>query len=235
MGVSDAVRNPRSYVGDKRRFYRDALFAPGRFYGEHVGSRGLLREILLVAVVGIVGTAGTMFAVRTLREEYAGALTFDVEMLLWGEAFAPLVGAFLLWIGFALALYLVSWLYSTAGGLYGLLKNTAWSLLPLLVANLLLTVAFAFVTVTADFESADGVGAHPETRFEFMWEQLYHEPLVLGAYAVSIVFVAWCGYIAAPGVAEVRDLEMEEAYRVVAVPVVAYALYVAYTAGGALL
>lgn len=235
MGVSDAVSDPGSYVGEKRRFYRDALFAPGRFYGEHVGSRGLLREILLVAAIGIVGAAGTVFAVQTLREEYETALTFDVEMLLWGEAVAPLVGAVLLWVGFALTLYFVSWLYSTAGGLYELLKNTAWSLLPLLVANLLLTGAFAFATVTADLEPADGIGAHPEARFEFMWEQIYHEPIVLGANAVSILFVVWCGYIAAPGVADVRELELEEAYRVVAVPVVAYVLYVAYTAGGAFL
>ncbi|MCU4741270.1 YIP1 family protein [Halobacteria archaeon AArc-m2/3/4] len=236
MGVSDAVRNPGSYVGEKQRVYRSLLFDPDTFYSEYAGKRGIVRELILVALVGVVGAIGTLYAVQALRGEYGGMLTNDVDMQLWGNALAPLVGAFLLWIGFTVALYAVSWLYSTAGSFYTLWKNTAWSLLPLLFANLILTVAYAVTTYTAEFDGTDELtSSHPDAIVAFMWEQLAHEPMVVGAYALSIVFVVWCGYIAAYGVAEVRDLETDEAYRVVAVPVVAYALYVGYTAIGTIL
>lgn len=237
MGVSDAVRNPGSYVGEKQRVYRSILFDPDTFYSEYAGKRGIVREILLIAVIGVVGLIGTLYAVQTLRGEYSGdILTDDVNMQLWGNAIAPLVGAFLLWFGFTVALYAVSWLYSTAGGFYRLWKNTAWSLLPLLFANLILTAAYAVTTYTAELNGADERNSsHPDAIAAFMWEQLAHDPVVVGAYALSIVFIVWSGYIAAHGVAEVRKLEIDEAYRVVAVPVVAYALYVGYQVIGTIL
>ncbi|WP_276254981.1 YIP1 family protein [Halomontanus rarus] len=237
MGVSDAVRNPGSYVGEKQRVYRSILFDPDTFYSEYAGKRGIVRELLLIAVIGVVGLIGTLYAVQTLRGEYSGdILTDDVGMQLWGNALAPLIGAFLLWVGFTVVLYAVSWLYSTAGSFYMLWKNTAWALLPALFANLLLTAAYAVTTYTAEFDGSDELNSsHPDTMVAFMWEQIAHEPMVVGAYALGVVFAVWSGYIAAYGVAEVRKLEVDEAYRVVAVPVVAYALYVGYQVIGTIL
>lgn len=230
MSVSEAVRNPGSYVGTKVSLYRALLFDPERFYEEYAGDQGILREVLLVVAIGLVGTVGTFYAVSRVMSPYSTTdadLEYSVEFQLWNEAVSPLLTVIVLWLGLVAALYAISWLYTEAGSLYLLLKYAAWSLVPLVFANAIQTAAYVYTAYGADVD-ANHSGTLTEDIYQSIWGQVGNEPVVLVATAISVVFVLWVGYIAAHAVAAVRDLSIDEGYRVVALPVVAYVGYVLY-------
>lgn len=238
MSVSQAVRNPLSYLGRKLRMYRALLFDPGEFYDD-LGSSGLRTEVLVVLVVGAIGIVGPVYAARVLLDAFGsgditGGLSSTVTSQLWGNAVSPLLGALLLWIGFTVVLYLVSWLYSAAGGLFSIAKATAWALVPMALANLALTVAFAVTTYGFDTDDPPTLPSTATTTEQVaaIWGQIAEETLVVGAVAVGAVVVLWTGYISAHGVADARDLTSAEGYRVAAVPTVGYAAYVVLSIAG---
>lgn len=235
MSVSDAIQNPGSYVGSKLRLYRTLLFDPKTFYEKYAGNRGILTEVLLVLVIGLVGTAGVFYAVRVVIDPFGGAggaeIPFSAELQLWGQAVFPLLGAFVLWLGLVGAMYAISWLYTGAGSIFLLLKYTAWSMVPFLFANAIQSIAYFYTAYGADVEGTYS-GTQADDIYLSLWEPIGNEPLVLIASTISVVFVVWCGYLAAHAVAAVRNLETSEGYRVVVVPVVAYVLYVLYDVAG---
>ena len=230
MGVSQAVRNPRSFVVRTGRLYRTLLFDPRTFYDDYVGSAGLTRELLLLAVIGAVGLLGNYYAIGELTTAFTEAgvvISQDANYLLWQTMLAPLVGAFLLWIGLAVTLYAVSWLYSEVGKIYLVLKWSAWALLPMLFANLIHTIAVVVTVMGVDIQDALPVQTTiPEEKVALIWSQVGGEPLVIGATLVAIPFFLWSAYIVTYAIADVRDLELSEAYRVAAVPAIGYSLYV---------
>lgn len=243
MSVSQAFRNPRSYFGRQLRLYRTLLFDPETFYEEYVKHPGIGREAALVAVIGLVGTAGAYYAVEQLIAGFATGLAEvgpelgdTTSLILWQRAVNPLVGAYLLWVGFTGVTYGISWLYSSRGGFFRLLKNTAWALVPVLIANLLNTVAWAATAYLNADRYAQEIPSEVESRSmfpgetaAFVWDYVASEPLVMATTLLSVVFVAWSGYILAHGLARMRDLEMRRAYGIVAVPVLGYAVWLAGT------
>lgn len=236
MGISQAVRNPGTYVSRTVSFYWTLLTDPRRFYDDMIGSRGITREVLFVLVVGLIGTVGNYFVLQTLRplaEDEGVQLAGDATFALWRMVLGPVIGAVALWVVLTTALYALGWLYSSIGEYFHLLKRAAWALVPLAIANLIYAATALFVAFTL---TADDVGPYESTPVQaaetadMVWMEAAAElPMVIGA-AVAVVFVAWAGYIAAHAVVDVRDLELSEAYRVAAVPTVAYALYVLYGA-----
>jgi hypothetical protein len=213
--------------------YRALLFDPERFYDEYLGSRGLRSEILMVAFVGVVGLVGNYFARQEVQAVFVEAgipINADTNFELVRLVIAPLVGIFLLWFGLVVALYAVSWLYSTVGQIYELMKRSAWAVVPLVVANLLHSIAlgYAATQVTEDQVDPQEVPQPPIDRAHHMWDAAAGEVYVVATVLVGAVFVLWGGYIAAYAVRDVRDLETGEALRVAAVPAGLYAIWVLY-------
>jgi hypothetical protein len=234
MSVSQAVRNPRGYLVRTLGMYRALLFDPEHFYDEYLGSRGLRSEILMVAFVGVVGFVGNYFARQELTtvivEEFGDILNRDSEFELIRLVIEPLVGIFLLWFGLVVALYAVSWLYSTVGQIYELMKRSAWATVPLLIANLLHTIAIAYAATQVEVDNIDlqDFPQPPIERALYVWDLAAGEIYVTATVLVSVVFILWSGYIAAYAVRDVRDLETDEALRVAAVPAGLYAIWVIY-------
>lgn len=235
MSVTQAVRNPRGYIARTVGMYRALVVSPDVFYDEYLSSRGLKSEILTMAVVGLLGFAGSYYTrgrIETLFPEAGYNIGDDVSFQLWGTALEPLVGIFGLWVGLAVALYAVSWLYSTVGQFYELLKRSAWALVPLAFVNVIHSAAIGYAAFTlSESDLTDlTIPRAPDLRSTMMWTEVAGDVAVVAAVFVSVVFVLWAGYLAAHAVAPVRDLEMSEAYRVAAVPTVAYAGYVVFQA-----
>lgn len=242
MGIAEAVRDPGGYTRERVSMYRALLVDPEEFYDEFIGTHGLRAEAILIATIGVIGSIGTMIAVLQIREEFENdvsilggtSLERGVEMQLWRLGIEPIIYAFLFWLGLAALLYLASWVYSEDGSLYLMVKKSAWAILPLVFANAVSTIAWAYTGMTAEIES-DLTGAGTAQRqLALIWDPLAESTAVIAADLLSIVFVAWVGYIAAHAVVEVRAIELGNAYRVAAVPVVVYALWTVYTAVGAL-
>lgn len=236
MGITQAVRNPGTYVSRTVGLYWALLTDPERFYDDLIGSRGIGRELLLVLVVGAVGTVGNYFVYETLRSLYTDLgvqVSGDVNFALWRQVLGPVLGIVALWIALTTALYVIGWLYSSLGEYFHLLKRTAWTMVPLVFANLIHTIAALYVAFTLtedDLAGTEALSSDPAEQAGQIWLEASGEMALVVTSAVGVVFVAWVGYLAAYAVLDVRKLELGEAYRVAAVPVAAYGLYVLYQA-----
>jgi len=240
MGVTNAVRNPGSYLSRTLNLYRSLLTDPGRFYDEYIGTRGLKSEFALVLVAGLIGLVGNYFMFQELVNQFEAfqsvQINDQVRFQLQQRVIEPLLGAFLLWIWYGFGMYAVGWLYTTIGTTYLAMKRAAWALFPILIANVVHSAAMYYYSTAIEVTDAD-ITIESNLSDEvsaFVWSQAGGDVVVVAATAVGIVFALWAGYIGAYAIAEVRDLTMDEAYKVAAVPAVGYALYIAYSAFTAL-
>lgn len=240
MSVSQAVRNPRGYVVRTAGMYRALLFDPERFYDDYIGERGIRIELVLVVFIGLVGFAGHYYArsqLITVANEAGVALGNETTFNLWGIAAEPLVGIVLIWVGFSGVLFGLSWLYSTVGTLYQILKNVAWALVPLVVFNLLNSAALAYSAFTlqeTDITSEE-IPRAPDQKTALLWDIVAGEVFVVATVFVGAIMTLWAGYITLHAMEKVRKLERRDAYIVVGVPTVGFAVYLIYDAAMTLL
>ncbi|WP_436928982.1 YIP1 family protein [Halosimplex halobium] len=235
MGVSNAVRNPGSYISRTLGLYRALLTDPERFYDEYIGTRRVKSEFALVLVTGLVGLVGNYLMLQELIFQFEGfqsvVINQQVRFQLQQRVIEPLLGAFLLWIWFGIGMYYVAWLYTTIGTTYVTMKRTAWALFPVLIGNIIHTAAMAYASTTLEVTEDDITitTSIADEVSSFVWSQASGETVVLAATAVGIVFALWTGYIGAYAIKDVRDLTTSEAYKVAAVPTGGYVLYIAYS------
>ncbi|WP_436910842.1 YIP1 family protein [Halosimplex marinum] len=235
MGVSNAVRNPGSYISRTLSLYWALLTDPERFYDEYIGTRRVKSEFALVLVTGLVGLVGNYLMLQELIFQFEGiqsvVINEQVRFQLQQRVIEPLLGAFLLWIWFGVGTYYVAWLYTTIGTTYVAMKRAAWALAPILIGNLIHTAAMAYASTTLEVTEDDVTIATSisDVVAGFVWSQASGETVVLAATAVGIAFAVWTGYISAYAIKDVRDLTTTEAYKVAAVPTLGYVLYIAYS------
>jgi hypothetical protein len=235
MSVSQAVQNPRGYVVRTAGMYRALLFDPEGFYEDYVGERGIRSELVVVLFMGLVGFAGHYYArsqLVTIAEEAGVAIGNETNFNLWGIAIEPLVGIFLLWVGFSAVLFALSWLYSTVGTYYQVLKNVAWALVPLFVFNLLNSVALAYSAFTLQESDITDrtIPRAPQQKTTILWDVVTGEVFVVATVIVGALLTLWCGYIALHAVEDVRKLQRRDAYIVVGIPTLGFAIYLVYDA-----
>lgn len=236
MGVSNAVRNPGSYLSRTLGLYRSLLTDPERFYDEYIGTRGLKSELALVFVVGVVGAIGNYLVLQELIAQFDGSqavvINQDVRFQLQQRVLEPLIGAFLLWIWYGMGMYAVGWLYTTIGTTYLAMKRAAWVLFPILIANLIHTAAMVYLSMTMDVDPENVAPASnlADDVSQAVWSQAAGETVVVAATLAGVLFAVWAGYIGAYAIKDVRDLTVDEAYKVAAVPTVGYVLYIVYSA-----
>jgi len=235
MSVSQAVRNPRGYVVRTAGLYRALLFDPERFYEEYVGERGIRSELVVVLFIGLVGFAGHFYArsqLVTIAEEAGVAIGNETDFNLWGIAAEPLVGIFLLWIGFSAVLFALSWLYSTVGTFYRVLKDVAWAMVPLFVFNLLNSAALGYSAFTLQESDITDrtIPRAPDQKTTILWDVVSGEVFVVATVFVGAIMVLWSGYIALHAIEDIRQLQRRDAYIVVGVPTLGFAIYLVYDA-----
>ncbi len=245
MSVTNVIRNPGTYIAKKWRLYRRLLFAPGVFYEEEAGQRGLRFEVLLILLIGAVGSAlfyyvitQQLFSVVHMgptSTRPVGAVILpeqSVQQLRLSALTGPLAGAFGLWIGYSLALYAVSWLYTDVGSVFHVMKNTAWALLPFLFFNVFRyggMIATLVVMPTEELRTlmAEAAGAtNPDNIAPAVFSYAMDSTITIAATVIGFVFVLWAGYIAAHGISNVRALDIDKGYRAAAVPTVGFILFV---------
>jgi len=235
MGVSNAVRNPGTYLSTRLSLYRTLLTDPERFYEEYIGTRGLRSEFALVLVAGLIGLVGNYFMLQELIAQFeafdAVTINDQVRFQLQQQVIQPLIGAFVLWIWYGFGMYAVGWLYTTIGTTYLAMKRAAWALFPILIANVIHSAAIYYASTTMEITDSDITiqTSLSDEVTSFVWSQAGGDMIVVAATAVGIIFALWAGYIGAYAIAEVRDLTTDEAYRVAAVPTVGYVLFIAYS------
>lgn len=236
--IIEVVTNPRAYLAWFFGVVKLLLFAPDTFFEEHVGSDGLKWEFIIVGVTGIIGTAGLIYGADVLTEPFGvgfvGAFEEDAAIaprenqLLWGYAFRPLLLVFFLWLGYAVAFYALSWLWTETGSLYSMIKLTAWGFVPYAFYQLVYSAGAFYAFFGLDVDTDVPVGSEWD-RVWWLWEQGLGEPIPIIAALTGVLFLVWSGYIWQASVKHARNLPTENARIVVAIPVIFHIGYIIYT------
>lgn len=242
MSVANAIRNPVSYLGGALHLLRLLLFQPDQFFDE-IDSRGLRTEILLVGVVGLLGMVGPYYAYTKLMSPFTTTMAYgekvhlqtEVQLRLQGQGVEPfLYTVALVWVGFSIAFFLLSWVYNERGRFRHMLKNVAWGVVPIAFGHLLQAAAFAWVASGIQVSTLNpGVWFRTVPRgtvavqTQYIWGQVTGEDLVIGAGVISLAFYIWSWYIWGYAIRDVRKIETRESFAIAAVPTV---LWVAYQA-----
>lgn len=233
--LRNIIRNPRKFVAFRWNMVISNLFYPDKFYDDYVSKHGLMLEVILVLLLGAIGSIGIYYGVQEILSEFAlGASGQALEQSkpgmdrttarqLRARTVYPVLGIFLVWLYYTTAYYVGAWLFSGHGTYFQLLKNTAWSLVPFAFANLALTIGF--VLTYSGLEINTSLPGLPERNVAFLLGQGYSElPLIL-VPLVTIAVVAWVTYIGASGIQDAMQLSRARALQIAAAPAVLHALY----------
>lgn len=240
--IRNIVRDPGGFVVLRWRMLVANLFSPDRFYEEYVEKYGLKFEVLVVLVIGAIGSIGFYFAVQTILGEFAlgsGEQVLNPDQPRMDDTTArqiraqmahPIVGIFLLWVYYTTAYYAGSWLFSGHGTYFQLLKNTAWALVPMALANLVMTAGLVVTFYGLELEAR--LPGLPERNVTYLFDQAYTELPMILVPLVKIAFLVWVAYIGASAINDAMQIPKERALRIAAVPAVLHAGYLVWTALG---
>ena len=225
-----------------RRVWSTAKYltlSPREFFFDRMSNYGIRNELILVIVIGFVGFLGWAYAARVLIDPFATGpvlpgetvqqIPTDVHYRVWGTAMFQSFGQVLaVWILYTLVTYVVSWFYSDRGSVFGLAKNLAWSLYPLVYAYLVMTIGLVLTFWTLG-EVETELPIATDAAAAYLYDQGLNEPLMILTMLAMIPFIVWTGYLASFAIEKVRQLSSSNARKVAAIPTAIYAGYVLWT------
>lgn len=238
------LRNPLGFFALRWKMLIRNFFHPERFYEKDAPKYGLKWEILVLLFIGGIGAIGFYYGVQTILDEFAvgaGAsitspdqpgMDSNTARQLKAQIAHPIIGIFVLWVYYATAYYAGSWLFSGHGTYFAVLKNTAWALVPFVVGNLVLTIAF-FITYFR-LEIVTSLPGLPERNVTYLLGQGYSELPMMILPLVKIGVVAWVAYLGAAAINDAMQLPKERALQIAAVPAVLHAGYLLWLVLGRL-
>jgi hypothetical protein len=202
----------------------DLVTDPDSFMERKIKGRRLRWEFVLLLVVGGLGAPGAAYVSRSLLEE-AGEGGDFLQFQLVGFVIEPVIGIFLVWLGYAVVGHLIaSRAFNGRGPLKRLLKSSAWALVPVGVGNLARTVAIYFA-----FRD-ESLPDNPEgdtlvEQFQSVLEVGMDKPEVMAAAVVLIITVLYSGYLLSFAIEHSKNVGEDDARKAAAVPAGAFALY----------
>lgn len=196
--------------------FRQFITDPDAFITERVTTRSARIEILVVLLVGALGSLGTLY----LGLEVLDASEAD-EMSLAVTAFVirPLFLTIALWLGYSVLFHFASRFFDARGQIRRLFTGFAWAFVPLGIGNLVQTAAIYVVVqgFTID-DQLDGTG--PSEQLDSVIAAVTSEPIMIAASVLFLGTVAWTAYLMTFVLTQAKtNLSRDEAVKLV-VPVV---------------
>lgn len=239
--IRNIVRDPRGFLALRWRMFVANLFAPDEFYDNYLSKHGLKFEVLVVLIIGAIGSVGFYFGVQEILSEFALGAETDINpdqppmdqntaRQVRSQILHPIIGIALLWLYYATVYYLGSWFFSGHGTFYRLIKNTAWALVPMAVANLVLTVGMVYTFNGLEIEAR--LPGLPQRNVAFLFDQAYTQLPMILVPLVKIAVLAWVAYIGAAAISDAMKLPKERSLRIAAVASALHAGYLLWTALG---
>lgn len=210
---------------------RDIVTIPDGMILQRTTKRGVKWEAALVTVFGLLGAVGVAYVGSQALGAYEGdGATLRFEFI--GAALRPAAALILLWIGYTVFSHLLASFFGGRGPIIRLFRASAWSLIPmgiwLTIRSIVIAVLFLGVSFPADPE-----GMSAEEEFQSLMELGIDSPVYVATMVLGVLFALWSGHLLAKAVEEAKDISPDEARKIAAVPTALVALYVLWTALGA--
>ena len=200
---------------------------PHSFFSRKATENGFRREFGLLLAIGILGAAGQAWVSQLFLSELVNEPGL-MRVNLIGKILAILAGPFVLWGLYAVSAHLVAHFSKSRGPIKRIFKVTAWSLVPVGVANAIYSVAiyWAFRDETIGDEVA---GLNVSDQIVNLFELGNDDPIMYIAWIALAVAAVASGYLLAIGLQHARDLSADSAQKAAAVPVLIHLGFIVYS------
>jgi len=203
---------------------QEILLRPEEYFRSYsLEEKGWRLPLLVVFCVGIFAGIAAWLAssiVLPLLPPEARSMGSLIGIIVFLSA---AIGIFLLWIGFALAFYVISHFLKGTGSFKETLAVVGIGYLPQVFGTLLTTIIMAVYLPTIRITSIAGIE-----------DAMGSSPIVMMSGILGLIFLLWSANIWIFGVAKVRSLEKKQAIFVVGLPVFLYLIYALVTSFGLL-
>lgn len=202
------------------------LSVPETLIYRRVDRRGARMESILVLFLGLLGSIGLAY----FSFELYGALEqpiANLEYNLIGETIRPVAFLLAIWIVYTVASHILAGIYGGRGPVIRILRVSAWSLIPLGIWYIIRSLVMIYLFLSVEFpEEPEGFEA--ATHIEYTLELGLEDPLYVMVLLLGLPFVVWSWHLLAIGVAEVKDISVENSRKVAAVPAGIVAVYIVW-------
>lgn len=207
---------------------RELVSDSASFFGQKTNDRGFTREVVVLLLIGAFGAVGAAYLGQTML----GELQDPGDKLVLpfvSSGVTIFLGPLVLWVYYGLVVHVGLRFFNDRGPISRVLKIIPWALVPLAVANLIYSVALIVAVSSADIP-ATIPGTSASQKYAFLMDLVKDHPLVLLAALITIVVIGYSAHLMAIGVAIARDVDYEQASKVVGVAATGHGLYIAYSA-----
>lgn len=199
---------------------QQALSLPENLIERRLDRRGVTMEVVAILLLGALGSAGLgylAFEAWTTSEDFVRPAYTHFSLA--GMAVGPLGLLLLSWVGYSVISHFVANMWGGRGPIIRLVRVSAWSLVPVGVWMFLRAIVTAYLVFTADLESAPEIeGVGPGAFVNYYSAEVLEDPIYVVATLVGVLFVGWSWYLLSIGVSEAKNIPLERARRVAAIP-----------------
>lgn len=206
---------------------RSLITNPDEFMRRLSRRPGIRREFLLVLLFGVLGAIGNAYIGQELQSAMdITAIRFQVI----GFAIDPVLDLLGIWLIYSLGShYLADSFYRGRSPPMKVMKVAAWALFPLGLAYGVRSAVVWFIMQDTTIDELVGdEQAGIEEAFDLVTEGVFLDPLFVVALIAVVAGIAASGYWLMLGIQHVKDLDREQALRVVGVLVVLHIAYVVW-------
>ena len=203
------------------------LVNPNAFFSRDASEWEPLRVPALIVLVAAI-LAGAMAYLTT--DLVAGIMPSEVQayqgvMGIAGTAFA-VVGTFVIWVVWAAVFYVISLIFQGQGTFRRILAATGYGYLPILIGSVISLVIFWIFSPGIHVSSVTNV-----QEIQAAVTALMHEPVMILATLLGLIFMLWAANIWIFGVRHARVLSLRDAAITVGIPVALYVIATVWRLG----
>lgn len=199
---------------------QQALSLPERLIERRLDRRGVTMEAITVLFLGLLGSAGLgylAFEAWTTAEEFVKPAY--THFALAGMVAKPVGLLLLSWLGYSVISHFLANMWGGRGPIVRLLRVSAWSLVPVGIWMLLRSIVIGYLVFTTELESDPTIEEIGPTAFvNYYSGEVLEDPIYVVAMLVGLLFVGWSWRLLSVGVSEAKNIPLERARRIAAVP-----------------
>lgn len=203
----------------------EILSKPRSFFDEQVENPGLLIPTVIVLLAALIAAAGTAPQVELTGQFITSAAQSQGQQM--NQSTADAIGTFssvfgivfgflgvlVTWMIFSVVFYAIArFVFGGNGSLGDTFAFTGWGYIPLLVSQVISTIAAYYVYAGATLPDNNQAA-------QAAFQELQNDPALFIASIVGIVLLAWSGWIWTAGMEKLHDLSRRNAIITVGIPV----------------
>ncbi len=214
----------------------DILIRPDIFFGNLMTEKESLKIPALIVLAGSIVAAANGYLIGGLTARMMASAMPGLETIISLSAIGgALIGTFIFWILWSGIIFVLSLAFKGQGSFTRLLQVVGYGFLPQVLGSVIALIATIEYVPRITVPLLSSAGLQDPAVVEQAMKAFMHDPAMLELMQITtlitIVFLLWSANIWIFGAKHARRLAIRDAALCVAVPVVAYILYMIYNLG----